>query len=169
MKTCLVLAMHGAPPNDFPKGELGEYFGLKSRLEMGGGMKNPAMEERYKLLNDKISLWPRTAENDPFWAGSQMLAQDLKKATGLEVILAFNDFCSPSLEEGLEKAISSGAEKLIVITTMMTKGGEHSEVEIPAAIQKVQAGHPQVKIVFAWPFEPSDVASFLAQQIQRFL
>jgi len=87
----------------------------------------------------------------------------------LEVLLVFNDFCSPNLEEGMEKGISSGAEKLIVITTMMTKGGEHSEVEIPAAIQKVQSHHPQVKIVFAWPFEPKEVASFLAQQIQRFL
>ncbi len=169
MKTNLILAMHGAPPNDFPKDQLGEYFGLKSRLEMGGGIKNPAMEERYKLLNDKISLWPRSAENDPFWAGSQKLAKELKKATGLEVILAFNDFCSPSLEEGMEKGIKSGAEKLIVITTMMTKGGEHSEVEIPSAIQEVQARYPKVEILFAWPFESSDVASFLAQQIQRFL
>ncbi len=169
MKTFLVLAMHGSPPHDFPKNELAEYFGLKSRLEMGGGMKNPALEERYNQLNEKICSWPRTAENDPFWAGSQKLAEDLQKAAGLQVILAFNDFCAPNLEEGMAKAISSGAEKLIVITTMMTKGGEHSEVEIPAAIQKVQSDHPQVKIIFAWPFEPSDVASFLAQQIQRFL
>ena len=169
MKTIILLAMHGSPPNDFPKPELAEFFGLKARLESGGGMKNEAVEERYNLLNEKISSWPRTAQNDPFWAGSHQLAENLNKATSMQVLVAFNDFCSPSLEQGLEKAISLGAEKVIVITTMMTKGGEHSEIEIPQAIQKVQKQHPQIKIIFAWPFEPSEVALFLAQQIRRFV
>jgi len=32
MKTIIILAMHGSPPNDFPKSTLMEYFGLHARL-----------------------------------------------------------------------------------------------------------------------------------------
>jgi sirohydrochlorin cobaltochelatase len=109
--------------------------------------------------------WPRTAQNDPFYAGSQELAANLSRITGLEVIVGFNEFCAPSLVDALNEAVAREPEKIIVVTPMMTRGGEHSEVDIPAAVQKVQAEHPEIPILFVWPFKVSEVANFLAAQI----
>ena len=33
MKTILILTMHGIPPKDFPRREIGEYFGLHTQME----------------------------------------------------------------------------------------------------------------------------------------
>jgi sirohydrochlorin cobaltochelatase len=50
---------------------------------------------------------------------------------------------------------------------MMTRGGEHAEIEIPAEVEAARTRHPAVTLVYAWPFEPGDVARFLAEQIER--
>jgi sirohydrochlorin cobaltochelatase len=157
--------MHGAPPNDFPEHDMAELFGLQARLKGATGAERVALERRRLELDAKMRAWPRTPQNDPFYAGSQELAAHIRRATGCEVIVGFNEFCSPSLEEALNQAIAREAEKVIVITPMMTRGGEHSEVDIPAAVQTAQAQHPETPILYAWPFKVSEVANFLAAQI----
>lgn len=171
MKTIIVLAMHGSPPNDFPKNTLMEYFGLHARLEFmpGPGPGREAMASRYRELDAKLRTWPRTGQNDPFYAASMELAKHLQGAMGNDVIVGFNEFCNPSLDDALNEAISKGAEKLIVVTPMMTPGGGHSEVEIPAAIKRAQEQHPGVEIHYAWPFNLADVSEFLAAQIDKSL
>jgi sirohydrochlorin ferrochelatase len=51
----------------------------------------------------------------------------------------------------------------------VTRGGEHSEVDIPNAVRRAQDRHPRIPIVYAWPFDASEVAQFLAAQINRLL
>jgi len=167
MKTIIVLAMHGAPPSDFPQQEISELFGLHARLERAAGAERSALERRCAELDAKMREWPRSAQNDPFYAGSQELAAQLNRATGHEVILGFNEFCAPSLDDALDQAIAREAGQVIVITPMVTRGGEHSEADIPAAIQRAQGRHPKTPIVYAWPFEASEVAQFLAAQVAR--
>ncbi len=169
MKLVIVLAMHGSPPNDFPKDELTEFFSLHARLEHIPEGGRAGLEQRYAELDAKIRAWPRTPKNDPFHAGAHEMASNLQKATGYEVIVGFNEFCAPSLDEAIEKAAASQAKKIIVITPMMTRGGEHSEVEIPEAIKRSKERHPNIEIVYAWPFEVSEVAGFLSSQIKRFV
>lgn len=169
MKVVFVLAMHGVPPNDFPKHEMAELFSLHSRLAHAIGDERARLERRHAELDAKIRAWPRTAQNDPFYAGSQELAGHLSRAMGCEVIVGFNEFCAPNLDEALEQAIARGAEKVIVITPMMTRGGGHSEVDIPAAIRRAQGRHPEIPILYVWPLEVSEVAQFLAAQIRRFV
>jgi sirohydrochlorin cobaltochelatase len=113
--------------------------------------------------------WPRTVQNDPFYAGSQDLARHLRRETGLEVVVGFNEFCAPTLDEAFDQAAARSAEKIIVITPMMTRGGGHSAVDIPAAIREAQQRHPQKKFIYAWPFASEDIAGFLASQVARFL
>ena len=60
-----------------------------------------------------------------------------------------------------------GAEKVVVLTPMMTRGGEHSQGESPDAIRAAQERHPAITMLYAWPFEISEVAQFLAAQIER--
>jgi sirohydrochlorin cobaltochelatase len=167
MKTIIVLAMHGSPPNDFPKSELIEFFGLHARMEAMPEPARKGLEARYSELEEKIRAWPRTNQNDPFYFASQELAKALQSQSGSEVLVGFNEFCKPTLDESLNAAIQKGAEKVVVVTPMMTPGGEHSEKDIPAAIDKVKQANPQIEIQYAWPFELSDVAKFLTAQIEK--
>lgn len=168
MKSVIVLAMHGAPPRDFPRAELAEFMSLHGRLEAAAVSHSPALESRYEELEQKMRRWPRSRQNDPFFASSQEIAAALERASGYAVTTGFNEFCAPGLDEALERAASSGAARVLVVTPMMTRGGEHSEKDIPQAVKKVQEKHPDVRFVYAWPFETSEVAGFLASQIKKF-
>jgi sirohydrochlorin cobaltochelatase len=165
MRAIIVLVMHGVPPNNFPEKDTAELFGLQVRLKRATGAERMALGHRLQELDAKMRKWPRTAQNDPFYAGSLELAANLSRVTGLEVIVGFNEFCAPRLVDALNEAVAREPEKIIVVTPMMTRGGEHSEVDIPAAVQKVQAEHPEIPILFVWPFKVSEVANFLAAQI----
>jgi sirohydrochlorin cobaltochelatase len=168
-KAVIVLAMHGSPPLDFPEGEMAEFMGLHSQLGHAPGPMASAQKLRYGQLESKMRVWPRTGQNDPFYAGSQELARHLRQESGLEVIVGFNEFCAPTLDEALERAAVREASKVVVVTPMMTRGGEHSAVDIPGAIRRAQQKFPSRKIVYAWPFATEDIACFLSSQVIRFL
>jgi sirohydrochlorin cobaltochelatase len=167
MTGIILLAMHGAPPNDFPPRETTELFNLHFQLEhMPKGVR-PDLEARYTELDAKMRAWPRNASNDPFYRGSQELAAHLRQASGQEVVVGFNEFCAPTLAEAFALAADSTPGQIVVITPMMTRGGEHSEVDIPEAIQQAQRQHPGIEILYAWPLDPSQIACFLADQIDQ--
>jgi sirohydrochlorin cobaltochelatase len=163
MDTILVLAMHGSPPHDFPRQELGEFFGLHARLEQVQGPERQGLERRHDELHARMRAWPRTAQNDPFWAASLDLAQALSEVVDLEVVVGFGEFCGPSLDEALDQAAAK-SESVVVVTPMMTRGGEHAEQDIPAAIRRAEERHPGCAFLYAWPFETSGIARFLAEQ-----
>jgi sirohydrochlorin cobaltochelatase len=165
--TMIVLAMHGAPPHDFPREELVELFGLHFRIEHAPKSVPEQMKIRHDELDAKLRKWPRTAETDPYWHGSAKLAKELSDAIGSAVVVGFNEFCDPSIVEAIEVVVRLGAEKVIVVTPMMTQGGEHSEVDIPAAIEEAKQLHPHIEIIYAWPFDNGDIARFLSSQIEK--
>jgi len=167
MKKIILLAMHGAPPRDFPAREMAELFSLHPRIEHAPEPERAGLEQRYAELDARMRAWPRTAENDPFWAGTQELADQLRRVTGLEVVAGFNEFCAPTLDEAFDQAAALAADEVIVVTPMMTRGGEHSESDIPAAVRAAQERHPALSIRYVWPFDMSEVAQFLAAQIRR--
>ncbi len=51
---------------------------------------------------------------------------------------------------------------------MMTRGGEHSEVDIPTAIKRIEFRNPDVSIEYICPFDSAQVAQSLAAQITYF-
>jgi sirohydrochlorin cobaltochelatase len=167
VKRIIVLAAHGAPPNDFPGREIAELFSMHGRLERAPEGQRATLERRYAELDAKVRAWPRTPQNDPFWAASLDLAEHLSREVECEVIAGFNEFCAPSLDEALEQAAVGGAEQVTVVTPMMTRGGEHAEMDIPAAIRRAEDRHPAVSFVYVWPFRVSEVARFLAAQIAK--
>jgi sirohydrochlorin cobaltochelatase len=168
-KAVIVLAMHGAPPLDFPTAELAEFFSLHARIGHGEGGAQDASRGRYRELEARVRAWPRTPRNDPFYAGSLDLAEHLRRASGLEVILGFNEFCAPTLDEALDLAAGRADEKIIVVTPMTTRGGEHSAVDIPVTIRRARDRHPEKEFIYAWPFATEDIARFLSSQVFRFL
>ncbi len=115
MKAVVVLAMHGVPPKDFPKREMGELFGLHGRIGQATGAEREALQSRHDEPEDQMRAWPRTPQNDPFHAGSFELAAQLEQALGCEVVVGFNEFCGPSLDEALDTAVALGAEQVAVI------------------------------------------------------
>lgn len=166
MKTIIVLAMHGMPPADFPRGELAKAMQLHAQLERAEGPAREALAARYAALSARMRAWPRNAENDPYAMASEELALALRQAAGHPVIVAYNEFCGPDLDEALYLAAARGAEQIVVVTPMMTRGGEHSEVDIPAAIARAQARCPSIPVRYAWPFDAAAVAQFLAAQVR---
>ncbi len=169
MKTTIVLAMHGAPPNDLPREEMAEYFGLRARLSRASGPERTALERRYAELDARVRDRPRTPQNDPFHAAAHNLATHLARATGCQVIVGFNEFCAPTLDEAFDLAAGQGTGKVIAITPMMTRGGEHAEKDIPEALHRARERHPEVALDYVWPFDVAEVAAFLAAQAKRFL
>jgi sirohydrochlorin cobaltochelatase len=167
MKTVIVLAMHGSPPLDFPGEDLAEFFTLHARFEHAPVPAASAAAVRYCELETKMRRWPRSPANDPFHAGSERLVSELGKACGCEVILGFNEFCAPTLDEALDQAAEGAPDRVVVITPMMTPGGEHSERDIPASIGRARKRHPGMTYVYAWPFPVADVAEFLASHISK--
>jgi sirohydrochlorin cobaltochelatase len=169
MKTVVVLAMHGSPPSDFPKAQVALVVGLHMWLERASGPVRAMIERYYTKLDARIRTWPRTAENDPFHAASQKLAVQLSQETGCEVIVGYNEFCAPSLDQALDQAAAQEAERVIVVTPMMTPGGGHAEVDIPESIQYARERYTEIDFIYAWPFGTDEVTRFLAAQIDRLL
>jgi sirohydrochlorin cobaltochelatase len=168
MATIIVLATHGVPPRDFAPTDLAEFFGLHARIEAGDHGMQPAQRERYRDLDQRMRGWPRTMANDPFHAASLDLAARLSREMGLETIVGFNEFCGPSLDEALSAAATGGAGKVIVVTPMLTRGGEHAERDIPEAIARARAAHPGVAFVYAWPFPEEAILGLLSDQVRGF-
>ncbi len=167
-KTVIVLAMHGVPPADFPRPELTEFMRLHTMLEHGS-VGDDHLQMRRDVLEVKLRSWRRTAANDPYWAASSELARELKKVTGHRVVVGFNEFCAPSLDCALDAAATGRAARVVVVTPMMTQGGEHSEKDIPGSVERARARHPKVEFVYAWPFPSTAAARFLAEQVARSL
>jgi sirohydrochlorin cobaltochelatase len=168
MATIIALATHGVPPRDFPPAELAEFFGLHARIEAGGHGMQPAQRQRYRDLDERMRAWPRTTANDPFHAASLELAARLSRETGFETIVGFNEFCGPSLDEAFTVAATRGPGKVVVVTPMLTRGGEHAERDIPEAIDRARASHPGVAFVYAWPFPYDAILGLLANQVRGF-
>jgi sirohydrochlorin cobaltochelatase len=169
MKTIIVLAMHGVPPEDYPKMEIAEMFRLHMQLEHMPVEKNNPLLKKFDDLESKVRNWERTPENDPYWAASHDIAEKLEEKTGARVIVGFNEFCAPSVEEAISVATAVNPDRVIVVTPMMTRGGEHSEVDIPEAIQRAKEKHPDLNIIYAWPFDSNEVVNLLSKQIDTFL
>ncbi|MBA2487173.1 MAG: CbiX/SirB N-terminal domain-containing protein [Nitrospira sp.] len=161
----VVLVGHGGIPKDCPP----ELVTRLKRLEAQrrAAKLPPTMEENE--LDTKIRRWPRTPETDPYQAGLEAVAAQLRANLG-EVLfaIAYNEFCAPTLEESVEQLIKQGATQITVTTTMFTPGGSHSEVEIPEILDLLQPQYPGVQLRYAWPFDVNLVANTLAEQIKRF-
>ena len=82
--------------------------------------------------------------------------------------LAYNEFCSPTVEESVEDLIRQGATHITIATTMFTPGGAHSEIEIPETLARLRPKHPGVELHYAWPFDVHLIAETLRQQVRRF-
>ncbi|MFO0568446.1 MAG: CbiX/SirB N-terminal domain-containing protein [Polyangiaceae bacterium] len=162
----VILVGHGGIPRDFPRDDLMESKRLEGARRARGEATPSAREAE---LDRRLREWPRTAESDPYGAGLERIADALRARLGdTPVLSAYNEFCAPSVEQALLAAIDAGAAEIVVVPTMVTPGGSHSEIEIPEVIAAVRAARPGADIRYAWPFAPGRVAELLADQVLAF-
>ncbi len=183
-KTAVVLIGHGAPATDCPPQFIGELMSLEWRdsSHAPGGVSGAAsasrshghgsgsVSDRAAALDAKIRDWPRRPDNDPYKIGLERVAAALRPMLpqGLFAI-GYNEFCRPSIPEAIEQVIGQGAMRVLVIPSMLTPGGIHSEVDIPRALDQMRAKYPAVLIEYIWPFDVAQVASLLAAHIRQVL
>jgi sirohydrochlorin cobaltochelatase len=161
----VVLVGHGAIPTDYPREFVTKLKTLEARRRASG--TEPTAEE--SDLDRRIRRWPRTPQTDPYQAGFQALATQLKTLLhGEHFAIAYNEFCAPTVEDALEEMIQAGITMITVVPSMLTPGGSHSEIEIPESLDRLRRRFPHVEIRYAWPFDLPAVATMLASQLQRF-
>lgn len=174
----VILVGHGVPPSDFPRDKLVTFF----QMEAGGGHHvgddphahdqdeaHEHDEERaYAELERYMREWPRTPENDPYKFSVEAIAEQLSQQSGHEVLVAFNEFCDPTVEDTIEAAIADGADRIILLSIMLTPGGGHSEDDIPYSISKARRAHPEIEIVYAWPYDIELITDTLTTQVKLF-
>ena len=82
--------------------------------------------------------------------------------------LAYNEFCGPTLAEAVEDLIKQGAQSIMIVSTMFTPGGSHSEYEIPRELEELRQQHQGVTLNYAWPYNLTQVSKMLIEHIDRF-
>jgi sirohydrochlorin cobaltochelatase len=158
----VVLIGHGGVPKDFPS----EKVGRLRMLEAGRQKNNTKMSDEEKKLDCEIRSWPRTPKNDPFHFGILSIAKHLQNKIGsTKLVIAYNEFCGPSIEEATEQLVRENYKHVVFLTTMFTPGGVHSEFEIPATVDTLKKQYPNVQFEYPWPFNMDRVATFLSAQL----
>jgi sirohydrochlorin cobaltochelatase len=163
----VVLIGHGAPATDCPPQLVGELMSLEWRAS-GPAHGTPEPAGRAAELDAAIRNWPRRPDNDPYKAGLERLADALRPLAPTTLLaVGYNEFCRPTIAEAIDGVIRQGATRVLVLPSMLTPGGIHSERDIPLALEAVRRSHPRVAIEYLWPFNVEDVAALLAAHVRR--
>lgn len=161
-RRAIVVVAHGAAARDTPPE-------LVRRLRAIDGDRHAThrpLTEDERALDARVRGWPRTPTNDPYHAGTEALVARMRAlAAGARVEAAFNELCAPSIEDVVERLAGDGIEEIVLVPTMTTPGGVHSEVEIPHVVAALAERYPAVRIVYAWPFDLDAVARLLLDRV----
>ena len=164
-KSAVILVGHGGLPSDMPS-EIVEKF---MRVHKGRVKSGESITEQEQELDSTIRKWERTKETDPYKFGLESLASSMKPFLSDYIIkTAYNEFCFPTIEEAVAELVEGGASHVSIITTMITRGGSHSEKEIPGEVQSLCSKYKNIHIEYAWPFDMEAFALFLSTHVQGF-
>lgn len=166
-KEAVVLIGHGGTASDIPRPIIAELKRLEGERQ---ARRELTMSPREAELDKKVREWPRTPETDPYKFGVEEIAAALApKLGGRKLVVAYNEFCAPSVEDAIEGLVKEGFTRISLISTMFTRGGIHAECEIPGIVIEEKKKHPGVVVEYAWPFDNEGIADFLAAHLARAL
>lgn len=138
--TGVVLVAHGDVPHDF--------------IVKNTGVMADAETHAHRW-SELVKEWPRSEENDPNYYDTIVLKVKLREMfwpAPLEV--GYLEFASPSIEEAFEKLLAAGAQKIVFCGgTGFFDRSSHTLLDIPEAIEKLRAKHPEIELVYAYPNE----------------
>ena len=165
IKKAVILVGHGGLPSDMPSEIVEKFMRVhKGRIKAGGPITEHEIE-----LDTSIRKWERTPENDPYKTGLESLAAHMEPMLEGHILrTAYNEFCYPAIEDAVEELAKESVTKIIIVTTMITRGGSHSENEIPEELSALSLKYPGIDIQYAWPYDMDVFASFLTTHIKAF-
>ena len=162
VKRGVLIVAHGSPARDTPAELRRELRELHVKRD-----KSETEIAREREVQHAIRHWPRTRENDPYHAGTESLAAELAALLGdTPVVAAYNEFCTPDVEEAVAGLVARGVRRIEVLSTMVTPGGGHSEQDIPARLAACRERFPGVEFAYRWPYDLKQVARLLALHLQ---
>ena len=166
LRKAVILIGHGGLPSDIPKDIVEDFMKIhKSRVRMG-----TPITSKEKELESIIRNWERTPESDPYKSGLEKLATHLApRLEGFILKTAYNEFCYPSIEQAADELVKEGVTEVILITTMITPGGSHSELEIPEEVEDLRIKHPEISFQYAWPYDLEAFSVLLSDHIHNFV
>ena len=97
----------------------------KALIIVAHGSRKDSSNEEVKALGEKVKI-----------------LQDQDYAF---VMTAFLEFATPSLEESMRSCIDKGVSEIVILPYFLASGN-HVTRDIPEAVEKIRASHPQVKI-----------------------
>ena len=161
----VLLVGHGGLPCDIAPEIVEKFMRIhKSRLKTGSPITQQEVE-----LDTIIRKWQRTPETDPYKSGLETLASHMEPLLeGYKLKTAYNEFCYPAIEDAVEELAKENVSKIIIVTTMITRGGSHSENEIPEELRVLNSKYPNIDIQYAWPFSMGAFALFLTDHVKDF-
>ena len=161
----VVLVGHGAAARDCPREWVRRLKALEARRRASG----EPMSAEERELDTQVRRWPRTAQNDPYGAGLEALAAQVRRRlAGTLFAVAYNEFCAPTIEDAVDALVAAGAGEVLVVPSMLTPGGVHSEIEIPEVLAHLRARYPDLTLRYAWPFDLEQIAGMLVEHLGRF-
>ena len=164
-KSAVILVGHGGIPSDLPSGIVEKFMRLhKTRVKAGGEASDQEIE-----LDNTIRRWARTPDSDPYKSGLENLATHMEKFLNDFIVkTAYNEFCYPTIEEAIGELAVDKVTRIILVTTMITRGGSHSEKEIPEELEVLREKFKDIDIQYAWPFDMDSFALFLSDHLKTF-
>jgi len=165
LKKAVLLVGHGGLPKDISPEIVEQFMRVhKARLKAGGPVSQQEID-----LDKTIRNWERTEKNDPYKAGLEALSAQMEPLLeGYIVKTAYNEFCHPSIEDAVGELAQQDVSEIIIATTMITRGGSHSEKEIPEEIRQLSQKHRDIRFQYAWPFNMNSFAEFLSDHVKSF-
>lgn len=164
--TGIVLIGHGAVAKDCPRELVTQLKALEAQRRETDDPPTP----RERALESRIRHWPRTPETDPYQAGLETLAATLQPLLpGALLVVAYLEFCAPTLEETVSALFAADVTEVIVVPSMLTPGGVHSEVDIPTMLDQLRTQYPTMILRYAWPFDVHVLSRLLAEHLTPFL
>jgi sirohydrochlorin cobaltochelatase len=165
IKQAVILVGHGGLPKDIPQQVVESFMKInKQRIRSGA-----AITSQEKELESTIRNWERTPESDPYKTGLENLASYMEpNLDGYILKTAYNEFCYPSIETAVDELSQENISKIVIVTTMITAGGSHSEVEIPEELKELNSKYPDIDFQYAWSFGMDSFALFFTDHIKSF-
>lgn len=98
------------------------------------------------MSDEAIILFAHGAR-DPEWAlPFGIIREQLQAARPeLQVVLAFQDFMTPTLEAAVAQAAAQGAKRMDLVPLFMAQGG-HLKQDLPRLVGKLREQHPQIEL-----------------------
>ncbi|MDP2639680.1 MAG: CbiX/SirB N-terminal domain-containing protein [Betaproteobacteria bacterium] len=98
-------------------------------------------------MNDQAIILFAHGARDPDWAAPfGIIQQQLQAARPqVQVMLAFQDFMTPTLEAAVAQSAAQGAKRIVLVPLFMAQGG-HLKQDLPLLVGKIRQQHPQLEL-----------------------